>query len=373
MVDLPIDSRANIEEFSRLESRPVNASLRHTIGALVYDWIPFELHLRGLGPRDGLPNPWLLIRNRREAISTNGRGVQCHWRFSSDLHISKVFPSTAARLMRRSLAAWPIAMRDAPVRMSGPPRVSFLIGHRGTARLPHLLATLRNIAGQSGVAFECIVVEQSVAPEVEQHLPSWIRYIHTPLPRPDLPYCRSWAFNIAARHARGDILVLHDNDVLIPERYAFEAVQRIDEGYSFVDLKRFIYYLDTATTTRVFVTGAPPEAAPALIVQNLDGGLTIVARRDAYDAIGGFDESYVGWGGEDNDFVDRAGFFGGMYRFGYLPMLHLEHPPQPGKLSPTSGAIQRYRVMETVDPGQRIARLRARVQGLMDGPSIADD
>jgi hypothetical protein len=275
--------------------------------------------------------------------------------------------------MRRSLAAWPIAMRDAPVRMSGPPRVSFLIGHRGTARLPHLLATLRNIAGQSGVAFECIVVEQSVAPEVEQHLPSWIRYIHTPLPRPDLPYCRSWAFNIAARHARGDILVLHDNDVLIPERYAFEAVQRIDEGYSFVDLKRFIYYLDTATTTRVFVTGAPPEAAPALIVQNLDGGLTIVARRDAYDAIGGFDESYVGWGGEDNDFVDRAGFFGGMYRFGYLPMLHLEHPPQPGKLSPTSGAIQRYRVMETVDPGQRIARLRARVQGLMDGPSIADD
>jgi hypothetical protein len=350
----------------------VNASLRHTIGALVYDWIPFELHLRGLGARKGLPEPWLLIRNRRDAISTNGRGVQCHWRFAADLHISKVFPSAASRLMRRSLARWPMAMRDAPAPMSGPPRVSFLIGHRGTQRLPHLLATLRNIAGQTGVAFECIVVEQSVAPEVRKHLPEWVRYIHTPLPRPNLAYCRSWAFNVAARQARGDILVLHDNDVLIPERYAFEAAERIAEGYSFVNLKRFVYYLDAAATGRVFVTGAPPSAARVLIVENLDGG-SIVARRDAYDAIGGFDESYVGWGGEDNDFVDRAGVFGGVYRFGYLPMLHLQHPPQPGKLSLTTGAIRRYRLMETIDPRQRIARLRAADQGRMSGPSIPAD
>ncbi|MEA2413844.1 MAG: hypothetical protein QOI58_501 [Thermoanaerobaculia bacterium] len=372
MVDLPIRPDAIGANFRRLESRPVNVSLRHTIGALVYDWIPFELHLRGLGPSKGLPDPWLLIRNRREVISTNGRGVECLWRFSSDLHISRVFPSTAARLMRRSLAAWPITMRDAPRPMSGPPRLTFIIGHRGTERLPHLLATLRNIAAQTGVAFECIVVEQSVAPEVERHLPPWIRYMHTPLPRPDLPYCRSWAFNVAARHARGDILVLQDNDVLIPQRYAREAVQRIEEGYSFVDLKRYIYYLDASATASVFVTGAPPKAAPVLIVQNLDGG-SIVARRDAYDAIGGFDESYVGWGGEDNDFVDRARFFGGVYRFGYLPMLHLQHPPQPGKLSPTTGAIRRYRLMETVAPEQRIARLRATEQGLMSGPSIPDD
>jgi hypothetical protein len=349
----------------------VSASLRHLVGSLIHDWVPFELRLRGIGG-SGLPEPWLQIRNRQETISTNGRGVQCHWRFASDLHISKVFPSTAARLMRRALARWPIAMRDVPAPMSGPVRVSFLIGHRGTDRLPHLLATLRNIAGQSGVAFECIVVEQSVAQQIATHLPPWVRYIHTPLPRPDLPYCRSWAFNVAVRHARSDILVLHDNDVLVPERYAFEAVQRMEEGHSFVDLKRFIYYLDAAATTRVFVTGVPPKGVPALVVQNLDGGISIVARRDAYDAIGGFDESYVGWGGEDNDFVDRAGFFGGVYRYGYMPVLHLEHPPQPGKTSLTTGAIRRYRVMENVDPGERIARLCAIEQGRMSGPAIAD-
>jgi hypothetical protein len=350
----------------------VNVSLRHLVGALVYDWVPFELRMRSSRTVDGRPEPWLQIRNRSETISTNERGVRCHWRFASDLHISKVFPSTAARLMRRSLARWPIAMRETPPAMSGPPQVSFLIGHRGTQRLPHLLATLHNIAGQSGVTFECIVVEQSVKPEIERYLPSWVRYLHTPLPWPDLPYCRSWAFNIAVGHARSDILVLHDNDVLIPERYAYEAVQRVTEGYSFVDLKRFIFYLHTDATARVFVTGVPPRGVPALVVQNLDGGLSLVARRDAYESIGGFDESYVGWGGEDNDFIDRAGFAGGVYRFGYLPMLHLEHPPQPGKTSLTSGAIRRYRAMEIVDPGERIARLRSIEQGRMSGPAIVD-
>lgn len=316
----------------------------------------------------GRPEPWLQIRNRNEAISLNERGVACDWRFTSDLHIAHVFPSTGRRLMRRSLARWPITMRDAPG-SNGPPKVSFLIGHRGTARLPHLLATLRSIAGQSGVDVECIVVEQSVAPEIEHLLPPWVRYLHTPLPRPDLPYCRAWSFNIAVPLARSDVLVLHDNDMLMPERYAFEALQRIGEGFSFVDLKRFIFYLREADTRRVFVTGAPPRGVAAIVVQNLVGG-SIVVRRDAYDAIGGFDESFVGWGGEDNDFFDRAAFIGGVHRFAYMPILHLEHPPQPGKLSLTTGAIRRYREMETIDPGERIARLRGLEQGRMDGPNM---
>lgn len=343
-------------------------NLRRTIGALLYDWVPFELRMRGLGARAGQPEPWLQIRNRNERVRLNEHGVECDWRFSSDLHIAHVFPSAGRRLMHRSLARWPIVMRDAPDAV-GSPKVSFLIGHRGMDRLPHLMATLRCIAGQSGVATECIVIEQSVVPEIEHLLPPWVRYLHTPLPRPDLPYCRAWSFNIAVTLARSDVLVLHDNDILVPHRYAFEALRRIEEGFSFVDLKRFIFYLGEADTRRVFVTGRPHRGVAANVVQNLVGG-SIVVRRDAYHAIGGFDESFVGWGGEDNDFFDRAAFHGGVHRFAYMPILHLDHPPQPGKLSLTTGAIRRYREMETIDPGVRIARLRALEQGRMEGPNI---
>jgi len=350
----------------------VTISLRQRIGALLYDAVPFELRMRGIGAREGRPEPWLQIRNRNESISMDERGVRCEWRFASELHIGRVFPSTQARLMRRALTRWPIAMRDAPVPMTGLPSLSFLIGHRGIDRLQHLLATLRGIAGQTGVACECIVVEQSIAPEIERALPSWVRYVHTPLPRPDLPYCRAWAFNVAARHARSDILVMQDNDVLIPERYAYEAVRRVTEGFSFIDLKRFLFYLDDKATKRVFATGAAPRGVEAMVVQNLDGG-SIAVRRDAYEAIGGFDEQFIGWGGEDNDFLDRAAVLGGVNRFAYLPLLHLEHPPQPGKQSQSSEAIQRYRDIEAVDPVARIARLRKLEQGQMSGPAGEKD
>ena len=117
-------------------------SVRHRLGALVYDWPRFLRHIGG---------DWTLIRNRNESIVSDGRGVRCDWIYSSELHIAKVYPIAARMLMRRVFRDWPIALRDQPVSVSNTPEVSFLIGHRGTSRLPNLLATLSSIAGQSGI------------------------------------------------------------------------------------------------------------------------------------------------------------------------------------------------------------------------------
>jgi len=188
-------------------------------------------------------------------------------------------------------------------------------------------------------------------------LPPWVRHIHTPLPQPDLPYSRSWAFNVAARHARGTVLILHDNDALVPARYAAEAIARVTEGWQFLDLKRFIFYLSA-------------EGRIASIAQNLGAGLSVVADRVAYENIGGFDEAFIGWGGEDNDFWDRAASTGRAYAFGYLPMIHLYHPFQPGKWKESAPGVSRYRTIEGIAPEERIARLRRREQGRIEGPSI---
>jgi hypothetical protein len=277
-----------------------------------------------------------------------------------------VYPFTGAWLMRRTLTRWPIALRDAPP-AAATPQVSFLIGHRGTTRLPQLLATLRSIAGQRDAAIECIVVEQSVAQQVRAALPPWVRYLHTPLPRPDLPYCRAWAFNVAARAAASDVLVLHDGDFLVPERYAAEALARVREGHDFVDLKRFMFYLGDADARRAEAGVPLRRLHPITVVQNLQGG-SVVASRDGYFAIGGFDEAFVGWGGEDNDFWDRAATTGRVYGFGYLPMIHLHHPQQGGKWQESTPGVARYRAIESIPAAERIARLREREQGRVEGP-----
>jgi GT2 family glycosyltransferase len=309
-------------------------SLRTQLGAFLYDWPRFLRHIGG---------DWEQIRNRDETLLSDGRGVICQWEFSSELHIARVSPFAARWLFRRAFADWPIARRDALQEPIRAPEVSFIIGHRGLERLPNLLETLRSIAGQDGAAIECIVVEQSASREVEGQLPPWVRYVHTPVP-PDMPYCRSATFNAGAAVARGEVLILHDNDILVPERYAAEVLARVREGARFVDLKRFLFYL------------AEDETLTS-IEQNLQGG-SIAATRQAYAAVGGFDEGFIGWGGEDNDFRERAHALGGVYAFGYLPMIHLWHPPQPGKRDAAAPAVRRYwEEIRHIPAEERIRRL----------------
>ena len=311
------------------------SSLRTIAGALVYDAPRFETRLRGR---------WELIRNRNERITVepNGRGVRCEWQWSSTLHYCKVFPSSADRLMRRALADWPVV--DSAPRTEDP-EVSFVIGHRGTARLPLLLQTVSSIGGQRGARVECIVVEQSVAPDARDLLPPWVRHVHTPIASNDEPYGRSAAFNDGVAHARGRVLVLHDNDMVVPSAYAAEAVRQVSAGWDAVDLKRFVFYLTE--------DGGRCEK----VVQNVRGG-SIVITRDAYEAIGGFDESFVGWGGEDNDFWDRAETLRAS-RFGYLPLIHLWHAPQPEKGDARAPAVVRYHdELAHIAPAERISRLK---------------
>ncbi|MDP9190838.1 MAG: galactosyltransferase-related protein [Acidobacteriota bacterium] len=332
-------------------------NLRTRLGAIVHDWPRYELALRGWGAYRKLNRPWIAMRNRDERLSIDGRGARCEWRFTTDLHITKVFPSTSARLMRRAFSDWPIALRDAPEHSSSPD-VSFVIGHRGLSRLPHLLATLRSLAGQRDAAVECIVVEQSSEREIETLLPRWVRYVHTSIPSAGYDYNRSWTLNVGARLARGTVLVLHDNDMLCPTGYAAEALQRVREGSSFLELKRFTFYLGEEDTAAFFSSGELSMQRQCRIVQNLQGASVVVAR-DAFLDIGGFDESFVGWGGEDNEFWERAEARGLVYAFGYLPFIHLWHAPQSGKLIGNAApGLQRYQALLSIPAETRIERLR---------------
>lgn len=152
--------------------------------------------------------------------------------------------------------------------------------------------------------------------------------------------------------------MLHDNDFLVPAAYAAELVRHHSKGYEFIDLKRFMFYLGQRESARLMASNEfGIEAPPERVTQNLLAGGSVAADRDAYFAIGGFDESFVGWGGEDNDFWERASTRAA-FSFGYLPFVHLWHAPQAEKVAvdPVGG---RARLLEltTIAPEERIRRL----------------
>jgi GT2 family glycosyltransferase len=175
-----------------------------------------------------------------------------------------------------------------------------------------------------------------------------------------MPYSRSWAFNAGAPGGSGKLLVFHDGDVLVPEGYAAELWHRCQEGYEVVNLKRFIFYLSEAqsrktVSERRLSLAQPPE----VVMQNAEAGGSIALTRDAFHAIGGYDESFVGWGGEDSEFWERAQTRR-VWPYGYLPFVHLWHSPQAEKLHGARVPAEHFRRRSELSPEARIAELTAR-------------
>jgi hypothetical protein len=345
-------------------------TLRRRLGITAHELPRFLWGLRP-GRRRERP-PWLWIRNRREALkpAPDGRGVRCNWPWTSDLVVPAVYPGLARRLLRRCLGDWPIELCERRVASAPEPRVSFVIGHRGEERLAHLLLTVASIAGQRDVGIECLVVEQASRATAAPSLPDWVRHVHTPPPEASMPYSRSWAFNVGARLARGPLLVFHDNDMLVPGDYARELHARFAEGAEVINLKRFIFYLDAADTARVLAARRlTADVRPERVVQNAEAGGSVALSRRAFEEIGGFDESFLGWGGEDNELWERSRHRA-VYGFGYLPIVHLWHASQPEKEMGNSGPGSRLYQQRTRQPApERIARLRALPQGRLEGPT----
>jgi hypothetical protein len=275
---------------------------------------------------------WISLCNRIERLVADGDvpGLRCDWTWGSALHAPGVLPGLSRKLMRAALEEWPIEFANRPRVLSDTPKLSFVFAHAGRDRLPQLERTIRSIYAQQDVPCEVVVVDQSPMPLLGA-LPMPLTYRHLTKADGAPAWHKTWAYNVGARLAKGSILVFHDGDVCVPTTYARELVKCIDDrGFAAASLQRFLFYLNPRDTERVdeadaFGAGVTPE----MVFQNWKGG-TIAIARDAFTTIGGFDEGFVGWGGEDAEFYDRCSEVGHC-RSGYLPFVHLWHPPQPSK------------------------------------------
>lgn len=346
-------------------------SLKTRIGALLIDGPRYIYYLTR--SRFGSKDAWLLVKNRHQQleISNDPLGIKCHWSWTSDLYLPSVFPSIGQRLFAKALSTFSFELQTSQINTETTPDVSFIIGHRGSARTQLLLKTIESIAAQQQCIVECIVVEQDSQPVMRKQLPAWVKYVFTPTDDPKMPYSRSWAFNVGAEHANSSCLIFHDNDLLVPRDYAYQTLKLVEKGFDFVNLKRFIFYLSESATQEILNNGRiEPSLKVDSIMQNAEGGGSIGACKKAYFKIGGFDQRFVGWGGEDNEFWERAQTQS-VWPYANLALIHLWHGPQKEKLDIECSATQvLYNKLSTQEPLDRIKWLiQNQLREPKDGPS----
>jgi GT2 family glycosyltransferase len=210
--------------------------------------------------------------------------------------------------------------------------LSYLLTYRESDRVDrraNLLAVLDWLAQWPKT--EVIVVEQDAVPRLDPSsaLRNGSAFAYNPG-----AFNKAWGFNVAARLARGPLLALADADVIVP-RALPEAARRCRRGQA-VKPYRSIVDLSPEETKRVrsgewsFAPRRAPDAPPNREGKGetvVFGGGSFIIHRQTYFALGGFDERFRGWGGEDDAMtrkLERAGV--ALSEIGDEPALHLWHP-----------------------------------------------
>ena len=139
-------------------------------------------------------------------------------------------------------------------------------------RLAHLKQTLPRVVGQPGLS--CVVVDYSCPDGTAGWVASNFPQVRIVRVEGESGFNLSRARNIGARAADATWLGFFDADILLALEFASVVVPQLVPGR---------FYRSHPVTYQTWGS--------------------IICHRDDFAAVGGYDEAYVGWGGEDDDLV----------------------------------------------------------------------
>jgi hypothetical protein len=231
----------------------------------------------------------------------------------------------------------------APNRPAQPGRaqVNVIVPFRDAARggrTRNLLACLRALRDQGFAdrAVRVTVVETDTEPRVRDLAgPLADRYLFA---YKDGLFNKSWAVNLGLRDGgppgaplTPELTCVLDADVLVERSFLAVNTARFRRGHDAHLAYRDMLSLDATSSDRAIrirlddAAAQPDLAALRGLRLRETPGACLWARTEALHRIGGFDERFEGWGGEDDDVTGRLARTGTLVRFDD-PLLHLHHP-----------------------------------------------
>lgn len=171
-------------------------------------------------------------------------------------------------------------------------KVSYIIGFResNAERLQALQFVLRRIR-RDFPEMEVLVIEQDKNSKIS--FDPILKINHVFIFNEGL-YNRSWAFNCAVKNTKKEFFCFADADIILEKEGFLKCVNALDSFDACTPNKE--------TITNVAIDEDAPNQLRILNQRKLysfAGGMLFITKL-AFDKIGGWDERFEGWGGEDN-------------------------------------------------------------------------
>ncbi len=179
---------------------------------------------------------------------------------------------------------------------------------------------------------EIIIVEQDAKSQVGNLPKTNINYVFI---ENTGRFNKSWGLNIAANHASCERLLFADSDMLIDAATLDRISEKMDDGADAINPYDVLVDLSQQETRQLLsqahelhIDRSPEQLNRKSIGQHLPfcGGAFAITRK-LFNATGGMDERFEGWGAEDDAMSKRVAFFAAQVATLNSVAYHLWHQP----------------------------------------------
>ena len=175
---------------------------------------------------------------------------------------------------------------------------TYIIAYKHRAdRIHNLKRVLEWLIGFTGI--EIIIIEQDRSPKLHTFSLRGVKHIYT---KSDLPFNKAWAFNVGLKYSTTGTIVFGDCDIIMDAQEFINGLKSLQNfecvsPYNrVIDLNQNEIHLTIDQMKGVVRPGRGETDIQKIC---LCGGI-IMFRKDAIIKIGGWDQQFISWGGEDD-------------------------------------------------------------------------